>query len=795
MSILSGSGSGSGIVDTTDPSTNPNNILKPLWLTAVDQYNYTVSAGTAVSASGDILFLDQTSTVSLVDLSGNMNLVVLQYNVVDSADRSLTTTGQMVANGQVPTVTLSTITDAAYNNLPYQIQQRTVVLAGIVYAVSGNTQYLAPTTNQPYIRKWFSFEDVQHRSYVGSGTVTPTNPHGESIGDLTVGDIRFYDQFIGSGMVLSKDISVAGIPGYFCLDTFTASQVSVDYTGDITDGSFFGGTNVYYVNLSAVPNTVLSAYDTALNLPISVDPVPGTTTVVLYLSVLPASISIAYTKSPSLAITSITASSISFSGLATSNELVISNGTVVQQLSQSSFPIRKYSSIPRQFQVYVDQNGYLLGDPNVLVPVQVIGAVESNLNTNLLNTTYTPTVPVYVGVGLHNAGNSAGMTATFLIQGVLADGTTTNQEYVMFNQSSYSDTLIPPAESENDQQVLYTAQSYSSVTSVQAIDSTVSVYALGIPYSFNLVWTISGALGGYVSISFNGKVLVPNATVSGSLFVTDIVFDTLGLVPVVTASTVPVAFAGTCTVSPPLYYTNSLPSNATVLVYSKLDPARHRYAAVAGGLWDGRSAQNIVDQRRILPVVRDGVYGITPITAAAEVVVGANELIQGTGLNALNVQNYKRVALIIAEDFNEPRYLDSGSVLWHGRSLLDCPVIDKSVVDSSPYRSCYRSRLIPLRKYESDNCGFVVILNSADAAVVQQGSVRVVMKNDTTDIVELVLLPMTGDLSGRIFIGYTNVNYRAAGFVISGKCAGFSAYFVNSANVNTSYIVPVLRRS
>jgi hypothetical protein len=709
MSLLSGSGF--GVVDTTDPSSNPNNVLKPLWLTAVDQYNYSIAPGIAVSVSGDILFLDQTTSVSLVDLSGNLNLVVLQYQVVDSTDRSLTTTGQMVANGQIPVVTLSCITDAAYQNLPYQIQQRTVVLAGVVYAVSGNIQYLAPTTTQPYIRNWFSFVDTVHRSHVGSGTVTPTNPHGESIGDLTVGDIRFYDQFIGSGMVLSKDISVAGIPGYFCLDTFTSAQVKVDFTGAATDGSFFGGTNVYYVNLSAIPNTVLSAYDTTLNLPISVDPIPGTTTVVLYLSVLPASISISYTKSPSLAIASVSASSITFSGLASSNELVISNGVVVQQLSQSSFPIRRYSSIPRKFTVYVDQNGFLLGDPNVLIPVQVLGTAENNVGVNLLTSTFTPTVPVYVGIGLHNAGSSSSLYVTFLVHGVLADGVTLANETITFNQSTYSDTLLPPAESENDQQVLYTVQTYSTITSVQA--------------------------------------------------------------------TAVVALA----------------SNATVLVYSKLDPARHRLAAVASGLWDGRSTQNIVDQRRILPVVRDGVYGITPITAAAEVVVGANELISGTGLNALTVQDYKRVALIIAEDFNEPRYLDSGSVLWQGRSLLDSPVIDKSVIDSSPYRSCYRSRLIPLRKYESDNCGFVVILNSADAAVVQQGSVRVVMKNDVSDIVEIVLLPMTGDLSGRIFIGYTQVNYRAAGFVVSGKCAGFSAYFVNSTNVNTSYIVPVLRRS
>lgn len=697
---------GYGVVDPVNPSSNPDNTVKSLWVVASDTTNYVVLPGIAVAPSGDVMFQDVSVSVGLVDLSGGMNVIVLQYSVVDSTARSLTVTNQMVSNGQEFTSSVSCMTEQAYLALPYAQRQRCVVLAGVVYSASGNTLSTTPTSQRPWLRKWFSFNDIEHRSLVGSGTVTETNPHGIGIGDLTIGDVKFYDQFTGSGLVVSKDVSVSGVPGYFCSDVFTADEVKVDFTGEITSRSFFGGTHVRYVELSSIPCQILSAYDTTLNLPISVDWISGTRIVVLYLTAVPATLALSYTKSPSCALASSTSSSISFSGMS-ANELVISAGVQVKALAQTSFPIRKYASIPRAINVYLDGSGFLVGDPTVLVPSQTL---LGKTNVELLADTVTPNVQSYIGIGLHNAGFIPSMSVVVMVIGTLADGST-SVETITLNQNTYADTPAPPAIMENDQQVLFTQKSYVSITSVKATS--------------------------VVDIS----------------------------------------------------------SACTVMVYTKLDPARHRFALLASGLWNGREVQDITDKRRVLPVVRDGVYGITALTSAAEVVVGANELISGTGSNALTVQNYKHVSLICAEDFNEPRYLDAVSVLWEGRSVLDCPVIDKAQRDSSMYKSCYRSRLIPIRKYEAELCGFVVILNSADTSVIQEGCVRVVLKNDLSDIVECVLKPMQGDLSGRIWIGYTSVNYRAAGFVISGRCSGFAAYFVNSANINVNYSVQTYARS
>ena len=710
---------GYGVVDASDPGVlQSTGDQKPLWVSEVSKTAYNIYNGMAVTPSGDFVFLAGAgfTTVNLVDLSGNLNLFVLKYGLQDTTTRSLSVTGQLVPNGQVPVTSLMCITEAAYLGFDYETRSRLVVLGAVAFSpVNANQLFMQPTSDRPWLRKWFSLVDVEHRSHIGTGTVTPTNPHGIGIGDLKVGDLSIYDQLTSSGMVLSKDTSISGVPGYFCSDAFSASQVKTDLTGYTTAESFFGGVSIYYVELTSVPNVICGAYDTGLNTPISVDHITGTKIVVLYLKTIPANFAIHYTKSPSLSVSSVTATSIAFNGVA-NNEIVLSGGVSVGRLAQGSFPVRKFSSIPRNFRVYIDSDGFLVGDPTVVVqPTRI----NDNEGINLVPLTLTPKKPSFIGIGAHGVGANI-FSFTVTVVGILADGITTSTEDILFDNSTYVDVPLPPALHENDQQVLYTQKSYSSISNV-----TIDVTTPGI-------------------------------------------LDA-----------------------------------AVVVVYSKLDASKHRYAQIASGFWNGREALNLHDSRRVLPTVRDGVYGTTAITATAEVLIGANEILAGTA--ALNNQRYKRVTLVCAEDFREPRFLDATSVLWEGREILDCPVIPKDVRDSSYYRSCYRSRIVPLRKYESELCGFVVILNSVDTSNVEAGSVRVILKNDptyegdgvtlrSTGIAECVLTPMLGDLSGRIYIGYTNVNYRSAGFVISGKCAGFAAYFINADAVSASYVVPVYPR-
>lgn len=719
QSITLMSNSGYGVCDSQDPGIRNGSEQKPLWVEVRDATRCYVYSGIAVAPSGEILSFEvPVGTVSLVDLNGGMNLVVLQYSLVDSTSTALTVTNQMVPTGRVGTVALKCITEAQYLGFSESVRNDTVVLAGVVYnAFSGNTVYMSPSQERPWMRRWFSLVDIEHRSRLGSGDVTDTNIHGLGWGDIRTGGLSLYDQFTSSGMVLSKDASISGVPGYFCLDSFSADQIKTDLTGAVTYKSFFGGTNVKYVELSAVPNTLCSVYDAVLNIPVAVDHIPGTNIVVLYQVSKPEVLAVSYTKTASLMLTDTTAGALNFAGIS-NREIVISNGVPVKRLAQASFPVRRYSNIPRNFRVYIDADGFLIGDPSVLVQSQLIA---DNKNVNLLASSYVPASPSYIGIGCHGIGNSLAFSLVVRVTGVDIDGIETT-ENIEFTPETWSDTALPPAVKENDQQVLFTSKSFSSVSEVVVMDD-----------------------------STHAMVNIQNT--------------------------------------------------ATVIVYSKLNAARHRYAQVARGFWNGREVMDANDARRILPVVRDGVYGTTALTATAEVLVGAHEIISG---NAQTAQKYKRIVMICAEDFREPKHLDAMSVLWEGREVLDCPVIAKEVQDSSPYKSCYRSRMMPLRKYDSELCGFIVILNSVDSSGVEDGSVRVVMKNDpvfdTNNVVtnygiaEIVLKPMKDDLSGRIYIGYTRENYRSASFVVSGRCSGFAAYFTNSSDVDLYYVVTATKR-
>jgi hypothetical protein len=111
----------------------------------------------------------------------------------------------------------------------------------------------------------------------------------------------------------------------------------------------------------------------------------------------------------------------------------------------------------------------------------------------------------------------------------------------------------------------------------------------------------------------------------------------------------------------------------------------------------------------------------------------------------------------------------------------------------------YRSRLLPIRKYDTELCGFIVFLHAEDVASVSSpGAVRVLLRNEgqgANTYGEITLIQMQGDLSGRVFIGYTNANYHAAGVVVSGKCRAVSLYFSNASNVDSQYVVPVTQKT
>lgn len=706
-----------GVVDPIDPATagsDPN--TRPFQIASdstSDTTLYVVTAGVCVTQNYDIAAVESRTQVRLASQTkGVMNLVCVRYQVVDSGIKSVTSTNHIASAGTIGKVDVVCVTEAAYLALGTSDRNRIVVVAGIyIDAVSGAQEIVYSDSTRAWLRPWFVFVDSQHRAQMGSGNATTSNPHGTSIADLGIGEHKTFDLLTSSGMICSRDRSIKGVPGTYCKDVFTPSQVSYDTDGSITKSSFFGGSNnALYVRLSAVPNTVSGARD-ADGYPVPCDWIRGTNVVVLYIRNKPtASISISYIKTNSLAVVSATPTSVSVSGI-DANDIVISNGVAVASLLQGSVSFRRFGNIPRSFSVLCTDTGYLIPDPNVIAPALNIITYAGE---NLLTGTWTPRSRSRVGIGAHDLGAASTMTVTVRVVGTDAFTGAVVTENIKLTQAQYEDAAYPPSAREYDNQVTYSETVFSGVDNITIIPS------------------------GTVDVSRTG----------------------------------------------------------TLTVYSKMDAAGHRYASVCSGFWNGREVADVIDSRRVLTSIRDGWFGETDITATAEVLVAANEVVVGTAL--ANAQDYKRVGLLFAEDFREPRYLDADTTLWDGTVPAN-QLIPVAVENSDRYRGVYRSRLMPIRKYDTELCGFIVFLHTDDVSeIASPGAVRVLLRNEGTaagTYAEATLVQMRGDLSGRVFIGYTNANYRAAGVVVSGKCRAVSVYFSNAQSVDTSYIVTVTPKS
>jgi len=720
-------GGGYGIVDTSDPKTalTDTNIRPFQVAVASDSTKYTVTAGICVTPTGDIATVEATTTVSLASQTqGVFNCICVRYQIKDSGIYGVSTTGHVASAGTTGVVDVICITESAYQALATTDRNRLVVIGGVQIDASTSTQTVVfDDASRVWLRPWFTAADTKHRSMIGSGTVSDTNPHGTGLADIGVGTMRVFDLLTSTGMVVSADKSIKGVPGTYCNDTFTPAEILTDTDGTVTSESFFGGTGMPYVKLSAIPNTVTGARDSINNYPVAVDWITGTNIVVLYRQTVPqsASVTISYTKTLSLAITSTTSSTISLSGI-NASDVVVSNGAAVTTTLQNSVAFRKFGLIPRAFQVFCTDTGYIVTDPLVAAPAfNVLAYLKTSetVNANMLTGTWTPRTRSRVGIGGHDLGSAEDMSVTVAITGVDATTSETTTETVTLNQTNYEDAAYPPNSREFDKQVHYTVTVFSSITVIAVVAET------------------------------------------------------------------------------------NVAKTGTVTIYGKFDPSGHRYAKVCSGLWTGRSLTNVVDERRILTTVRDGFFGQTDITATAEVLVAANEVAVGTA--PASSSSYRRVGLIFSEDFREPKFIDGDSTLWEG-TVSDGKLIPTAVIDSDSYRGIYRSRMLPIRKYESELCGFIVFLHSADVSSVSDyGAVRVLLQRNTTSTApdannvmhtvtivtyaEMILKQMTDDLSGQTFIGYTNQSWSACAVVVSGKCRAVSAYFSNANNVDTRYVV------
>jgi hypothetical protein len=467
------SSNGYGIIDSSDPKYNASSTTtKALWpvLASTGDYSQvTVYPGRAVTPVGDILELTSSTTVTIPGVyPGDVSLILAVYSDDDSGTRALTMDGQVVDVGTVVMTTITAVLRSTYEAYSDSDLQNMIVLGTVLWSDStAPTLYTDYSQDYTWNRPWFSAYDVKHRNAVGTGTITDTNPHGLGLNDLAVGRLALYDQLTSSGMILSKDTSTPGIPGYLCVDEFATDSILTDSNGKATEDSWFSAPGRYYVKLSAIPNCVHGARlksDTTVEY--AIDWVKGTNIVLLVVNLKPAStIQIYYSRSEAGSISSSDSTSVTFTQCG-SDELVVVNGTAKTNLLRLTATVRKYGSVPRELSFIAGTSGQIYVDPTVVL---AFTELLLSANTVLAPDVSLPTAGK-IGVGIVDLSTLSTTSAYFNVTGTNTSGETVD-EIVSFDSSTWSTTDVP-ADYENSQQVHWTSQVFATLVSVTPLNTT-----------------------------------------------------------------------------------------------------------------------------------------------------------------------------------------------------------------------------------------------------------------------------------------------------------------------------------
>jgi len=509
-------GSTYGIVDTVNPTSAPLSTARPLYVStnASNPQALDITKGYAITPNFQLIIID--SNLSAVPLpsviDGTAYVVCLEYTLVPSVDQQVNRYGILtelrderpsntpygdqvgVDSTLSQAVTIATLTD--FNNVsifPQDRKKGLVVIA--VVTVQVNTQN-TPTlsvdltqTTYTFNRPWFSPVDIFHRSEVGSGVVTSTNPHGTSIQDLSSSGFTLYEQLVPRGGVFAKDATYYGYPGTFCTELISLNRYEMDATGQVTADSSLQLdplTGRYYVTLTKVPVRMGSLYIQGTPWkPIPYYWKPGTRYLILGTLEQPldygSSLTVEYFSVSALMppAESLTQGVQNFqvTDPISGSEYIITGGLSLDALNNDTLNLSSaVGPIKKAYQVICSTEGALVTSPQNLVPVLSVPTLVSqgtiNINqaplngagvTWLIGLTGAPTNPP-------SSALSSNLNLQILINGIDDIGGTV-EETITFYASQWADQF-PTGLVEQPLQFRTTVNKYQLINYVQIVNTT-----------------------------------------------------------------------------------------------------------------------------------------------------------------------------------------------------------------------------------------------------------------------------------------------------------------------------------
>lgn len=469
-----------GIVDAIDPkdlvsdeTTRPLNVYP----STNDPLKVNISTGVVVTPNGAMV--RNTALIEdfeLVRTNANDIIVVyIQNSIIDSdpVRKTRFNVDQKVRRIQDPNI-IGTALLSDFNNAVLftpEVIDNLVVLAVItvVEITSGTSlQFDYTNTTYSYNRPWFSPVDVEHRSFIGSGTPTVNNPHGLSFNDLVSGNLTVYDQLLQTGLIQGRDDDVKGVPGTLCSETISTSRILTDTTGAVTANSRYGGVGASYIVLSRYPVQITGFYlSSHKGRAIAWDHIEGSKIIVLPgPETFTSEATIHYTEVFALEPPAqILSNTLTFTQPNTEKELVYTGGLALSELTNQFIEFDGSGPYPKNYTIFVRPDGTLLRTPEPLGTTTLL----EDIGTALTPVTGTFFGPAKIKIGLADANAVSSMAISIRIYGLNVDGNAISED-VAFDGNTWVSVSVPGVETEG--QFIQTDNVFTEVTEIQVLSRT-----------------------------------------------------------------------------------------------------------------------------------------------------------------------------------------------------------------------------------------------------------------------------------------------------------------------------------
>jgi len=468
-----------GIVDSNNPREEITDTIRPLDVIVSENNStqLTVNPGTAVTQEGHIVNL--SSPFTNIDIAnsedGVINICYIEYLIEDGDNTNLSLQNTVVPvkrvqvvdpNRIIKVVTLDTYMDS--NVYSSDRKKNIVVLAAItpkMYMINDiQSSYTLDIdkTNEvfEFNRPWFSPTDVEHRSRIGTGELTEQNPHALGLNELSSGNLTIYRQLLNTGIIISKDISISGVPGALCYEEVSATRIKRDVTGEITADSVLTNPGAFYVELNSYPNVIGSVVDINGN-DLSVDLIEGTNIIVFGYENKPDDFEIEYFETKAIQPPLVPSTYMVFQ-TPVENEVVVSEG-IESETTNLNISLGNNGTIAKEFNILYNAIGTMEANPSVIVPTTKIQNIDEE---QLLDLDFN--IGSKIIIGLTEATSTGTVNLKIKIYGVNIDDEYISETLVF--DETWEDQVVPAA-FENPNQFVQSETIFKSISNWEIIEN------------------------------------------------------------------------------------------------------------------------------------------------------------------------------------------------------------------------------------------------------------------------------------------------------------------------------------